>query len=95
MSSIERSGSRADATDYEAAITDIVDQGVAAIRGARAGVEEAAAGLGEKGREALQGARDVRDGVADVVLNAIKTRPYTTLAIAGLIGFAYGAFRRR
>jgi ElaB/YqjD/DUF883 family membrane-anchored ribosome-binding protein len=96
MSTTERTASRANATtDYEAAITDIVDQGVAAIRGARAGVEGAAADIGEKGREALQGARDVRDSFADAVLNSVKTRPYTTLAIAGLIGFAYGAFRRR
>src|ERR1044072_1058343 len=96
MSTTERTASRANArTDYEAAITDIVDQGVAAIRGAKAGVEEAAAGIGETGREALQGARDVRDSLADAVLNSIKTRPYTTLAIAGLVGFAYGALRRR
>jgi ElaB/YqjD/DUF883 family membrane-anchored ribosome-binding protein len=96
MSTTERTGSRATATtDYEAAINDIVDQGVAAIRGAGTRVEQAAAGIGESGREALQGARDVRDSLADAVLSSIKTRPYTTLAIAGLIGFAYGAFRRR
>jgi ElaB/YqjD/DUF883 family membrane-anchored ribosome-binding protein len=87
--------SRASATpDYEAAINDIADRGIAAIRGARTGIEDAAAEIGETGREALQGARDVRDTLADAVLNSIKTRPYTTLAIAGLIGFAYGAFRR-
>ena len=51
--------------------------------------------VGETGREALQGARDVRDSLADALLDAIKTRPYTTLAIAGLVGFAYGALRRR
>jgi hypothetical protein len=95
MSSTERTGSRASATtDYEAAITDIVDRGVEAIRGVSAGVEEAAAGIGETGREALQGARDVRDSLGDAVLRSIRTRPYTTLAIAGLIGFAYGALRR-
>ena len=87
---------RATATpDYEAAINDIADRGIAAIRGARTGIEDAAAEIGETGREALQGARDVRDTLADAVLNSIKTRPYTTLAIAGLIGFAYGALRRR
>lgn len=93
--SITQSTPRAAATpDYEAAINDIADRGIAAIRGARTGIEDAAAEIGETGREALQGARDVRDTLADAVLNAIKTRPYTTLAIAGLIGFAYGAFRR-
>jgi len=29
------------------------------------------------------------------ILDSIKARPYTTLAIAGLIGFAYGALRPR
>ena len=95
MSSTQRTGSRAAATtDYEAAINDIADRGIAAIRGAGTRVEEAAAGIGETGREALQGARDVRDSLAEAVLRSIKTRPYTTLAIAGLIGFAYGALRR-
>lgn len=95
MSSTERTGSRAAATtDYEAAINDIADRGIAAIRGAGTRVEAAAAEIGETGREALAGARDVRDSFADAVLNSIRTRPYTTLAIAGLIGFAYGAFRR-
>jgi ElaB/YqjD/DUF883 family membrane-anchored ribosome-binding protein len=96
MSSTERTGSRVDATtDYEAAINDIADRGIAAIRGASTRVEEAAADIGERGRETLQGARDVRDSLADAVLNSVRTRPYTTLALAGLIGFAYGAFRRR
>lgn len=96
MSSTERTGSRVTAkTDYEAAINDIADQGIAAIRGGKARVEEAAANIGETGREALRGARNVRDTMADALLDSIKARPYTTLAIAGLIGFAYGAFRRR
>lgn len=94
MSSTGHTGSRGGAIDYEAAINDIAEQGVAAIRGAKAGVEEAAAAIGETGREALQGARDVRNALGDAVLTSIRTRPYTTLAIAGLIGFAYGAFRR-
>jgi ElaB/YqjD/DUF883 family membrane-anchored ribosome-binding protein len=96
MSNTEHTGSRVAATtDYEAALNDITERGVAAIRGAKAGVEEVAADIGEKGREAMQGARDVRDTLANTLLDSIKTRPYTTLAIAGLIGFAYGALRRR
>jgi ElaB/YqjD/DUF883 family membrane-anchored ribosome-binding protein len=94
MSSTQGTPRAAATPDYEAAINDIADRGIAAIRGARTGIEDAAAEIGETGREALQGARDVRDTLADAVLNSIKTRPYTTLAIAGLIGFAYGAFRR-
>lgn len=95
MSSTESNFPRAAATpDYEAAINDIADEGIAAIRGTRTGVEQAASEIGETGREALQGVRDVRDTFADAILTSIKVRPYTTLAIAGLIGFCYGAFRR-
>jgi hypothetical protein len=32
--------------------------------------------------------------VHGAILHSIRVRPYTTLAIAGLIGFAYGALRR-
>ena len=95
MSTAERSAPRPAAMDYEAAINDIADKGIAAIRDGKARVEEAASDIGETGREALQGAREVRDTLADALLNAIKTRPYTTLAVAGLVGFAYGALRRR
>ena len=96
MSNIQGTGSRAAGTaDYEAALNDITERGVAAIRGAKADVEAAAADIGEKGREAMQGARDIRDTLENTLLDSIKTRPYTTLAIAGLIGFAYGAMRRR
>ena len=38
--------------------------------------------------------RRCSDSVNGAILHSIKVRPYTTLAIAGLIGFAYGAFRR-
>ena len=96
MSSTGRTASRnAATTDYEAALDDITERGIAAIRGAKAGVEEVAADIGEKGREALQGARDVRDTLGDALLDSIRTRPYTMLAVAGMIGFAYGALRRR
>jgi hypothetical protein len=53
------------------------------------------ANVADRGREALDSAREVRAGVADVILNSIKVRPYTTLAVAGAIGFVYGAMRRR
>jgi hypothetical protein len=36
----------------------------------------------------------VQNSVNGAILHSIKVRPYTTLAIAGLIGFAYGALRR-
>jgi ElaB/YqjD/DUF883 family membrane-anchored ribosome-binding protein len=37
----------------------------------------------------------MRDSVADAILDSVRRRPYTTLAIAGAIGFLYGAMRRR
>jgi ElaB/YqjD/DUF883 family membrane-anchored ribosome-binding protein len=96
MSNAERTGPRANpAGRYDAAIDDITARGAAALRDTKAGIEDVVADVSETGREALQGARDVRDSLAGALLDAIKTRPYTTLAIAGLIGFAYGALRRR
>ena len=74
------SGSRASTSVTD----DIATRGAAAV-----------ADISEMGGEALRSARDVRDTFADAILNSIKARPYTTLAIAGLIGFAYGAMRRR
>lgn len=96
MSSTERTGPRANpATDYKSAVEDITSRGAAAIRGAKTGFDDAVSDATEKGREALDSARDVRDTFADAILSSIKTHPYTTLAMAGLIGFAYGAMRRR
>ena len=96
MSSTGHSGSRASAaTGFESAIDDIAAKGTAALRDTKAGIDDVVADVSEKGKEALNGAREVRDTVADVVLDSIRTRPYTTLAIAGLIGFLYGAMRRR
>jgi hypothetical protein len=94
MSNAERTA-RAATTDYAAAIDDITAKGAAAIRGAKTGFDDAVSEAAEKGREALDTAREARDSVTDFVLQSIRTRPYTTLAVAGLIGFAYGAMRRR
>ena len=82
-------------SDIEAALDDIATKGAAAIRNTKAKVDEAVSDATEKGQEALQRARDVRDTVSDVILDSVRTRPYTTLAIAGAIGFLYGAMRRR
>ena len=96
MSTAERSGPHANAAGrHDSAIDDITARGAAALRDTKAGLDDIVSDVGETGREALQGARDMRDSLADALLNAIKTRPYTTLAVAGLVGFAYGALRRR
>jgi ElaB/YqjD/DUF883 family membrane-anchored ribosome-binding protein len=88
MSTTERTGPRSAADDLTA-------RGTAALRDAKAGFDSVVDDVGQKGREAMRSARDVRDTFADAVLDAVRTRPYTTLALAALAGFAYGAMRRR
>jgi ElaB/YqjD/DUF883 family membrane-anchored ribosome-binding protein len=96
MNDIPRSAAAAHSTrEIEAALDDITARGVAAIRDTKAGLDDAVAHAADKGREALDSAREVRAGVAGAILNSIKVRPYTTLAVAGAIGFVYGAMRRR
>jgi ElaB/YqjD/DUF883 family membrane-anchored ribosome-binding protein len=82
-------------SDIESALDDITAKGAAAFRDTKASFNEAVSDVTEKGQEALRGAREVRDSFADAILESIRTRPYTTLAIAGAIGFLYGAMRRR
>lgn len=89
------SQSASSVADIEAALDDITAKGAAAMRNTRARVDEAVSDATEKGQEALQRARDARDSLGDFVLESVRTRPYTTLAIAGAIGFLYGAMRRR
>jgi len=96
MNDIPRSAAAADSTrEIEAALDDITARGIAAIRDTKAGFDGAVTQVAGRGQEALDSAREARASVADVILNAIKLRPYTTLAVAGAIGFAYGAMRRR
>ena len=76
------------------AADDIATRGSAALRDARAGLDDAVENVSEKGREALRGAREVRDTFDDAIRNSLRTHPYTTLAIAGLIGFACAVMRR-
>jgi ElaB/YqjD/DUF883 family membrane-anchored ribosome-binding protein len=82
-------------TDYEAALDEIAERGAAAFKNTRARVESVVSDAADKGEEALQSAREVRDTVADAILRSVRERPYTTLAIAGFLGFLYGAMRRR
>jgi len=91
MSNAERTGSR----NGPSANDELAARGAAAMRDIKAGLDDAVAGVNETGREALQGAREVRDTFADAILDSVRTRPYTTLAIAGFIGFVCGAMRRR
>lgn len=82
-------------TDYEAALDEIAERGAASFKNTKARVEGVMSDVADKGEEALNSAREVRDTVADTILRSVRERPYTTLAIAGFIGFLYGAMRRR
>ena len=96
MSSTQPAGQRTNGMkDYEAALDDIAERGAAAIRNTKSRVEDTMTNVADKGQEALDGARDIRDTAADAILRSVRTRPYTTLAIAGFIGFLCGALRRR
>jgi len=76
-------------------VDDIATRGSAALHDAKAGLDEALENVSERGRDALRGAREMRDTLDDAVRASVKAHPYTALAIAGLIGFTYAAIRRR
>ncbi len=91
----EHHGSKfGDRSDYEAALDDITRRGVSAIRSTHRRVDRAISGAADASRDALDSAEQVRDSMSGAILHSIKVRPYTTLALAGLIGFACGALRR-
>jgi hypothetical protein len=75
MSNTERTEPRM-RPGYESGIDDIAERGAAGLHEAKAGVDEAVADARHKGSEALDGARDLRDAVADAILDSIRTRPY-------------------
>jgi ElaB/YqjD/DUF883 family membrane-anchored ribosome-binding protein len=96
MSNTERLGPRAaPLKNFEAELEQIATRGAAAIRSTKAGFDDVARAVSDKGQEAMESAREARDTIADTIRHSIKVRPYTTLAIAGFIGFLYGAMRRR
>jgi ElaB/YqjD/DUF883 family membrane-anchored ribosome-binding protein len=57
----------------------------------RTNVRTASGGSGE----ILDGARDVRDILANAIDKSIETRPYTTLGLAVAAGFLLGAIWMR
>jgi ElaB/YqjD/DUF883 family membrane-anchored ribosome-binding protein len=82
------------ATDYEAKLDDITKRGISALRTAEKKANAAISSAADASRDALDSAEQIRESVRGAILHSIKVRPYTTLAIAGFIGFAYGALRR-
>ena len=81
-------------TNYENALDDITRRGITAIRSTHRQVDSAISNTADAARSAVDSVEKVQDSVHGAILHSIKVRPYTTLAIAGLIGFAYGAMRR-
>ena len=70
-------------------------KGNVAWRKAKSGVEGVISDAETKGQEAVHAVREVGDNVIGAVDESIKTRPYTTLALALGLGILFGATWRR
>ena len=55
----------------------------------------AVAGARDTGLEAVNAVREVRDNMSTALDKSLQTRPYTTLAMAALLGFVLGAMWAR
>jgi ElaB/YqjD/DUF883 family membrane-anchored ribosome-binding protein len=62
---------------------------------ARSGVDEALADVEDRGQDAIDAVREVGDNMVAAIDESLKSRPYTTLALAVGIGFLFGATWRR
>ena len=87
---------RSDVTRLGNQLADIfASRGGAAWNRARSNVEGVMSDVSAKGQEAVEAVREVGDNVVDAIDESLKTRPYTTLALAVGIGFLFGATWRR
>jgi ElaB/YqjD/DUF883 family membrane-anchored ribosome-binding protein len=87
---------RDDVTKLTSQIADILaSRGGAAWRKAKDNVGGVASDIQDKAMEGVGAVREVGDNMVDAIDESIKTRPYTTLAIAAGIGFLFGAIWRR
>jgi ElaB/YqjD/DUF883 family membrane-anchored ribosome-binding protein len=87
---------RSDVTRLGNQLADIfASRGGAAWSRARTNVEGVMSDVSAKGQEAVEAVREVGDNVVDAIDESLKTRPYTTLALAVGIGFLFGATWRR
>ncbi len=50
-------------------------------------------GVGAKGREAVEGIREVKDNLTGAIDTSLEQRPYTTLAVAFGLGFLLARLR--
>jgi len=75
----------------------LADKGGTAWQRAKAGVDEAVAELRDKHGEGpkVDALRDVSEHFVEALDESLKTRPYTTLALAAGVGFLLGAVLRR
>ena len=69
--------------------------GQAAWRRAKASLDDTVADAQDKGREAASAVREVSGHFTEALDEAIKTRPYTTLALVAGLAFLFGAAMRR
>ena len=87
---------REDVTRLASQITDIfAARGNAAWTRARANVEGVVSDVSAKGQDAVDAVQEASERVVDAIDDSLRTRPYTTLAIALGIGFLFGAMWRR
>ena len=76
-------------------IADILaSKGSAAWKRAKSNIDGVISDVEDKGMEAVDAVRAASDQVVDAIDESIKTRPYTTLAIAFGLGFLFGVTRR-
>jgi ElaB/YqjD/DUF883 family membrane-anchored ribosome-binding protein len=73
----------------------LASKGTKAFARAKSNVGGVISDAQDAGMEAVGAVREVGDNVVDAIDESIKTRPYTTLALAVGIGFLFGATWRR
>jgi ElaB/YqjD/DUF883 family membrane-anchored ribosome-binding protein len=86
---------RDDVTRLTQQIADILaNKGGAAWNRAKSNIDGVISDVENKGMEAVDAVREASDHVVEAIDESIKTRPYTTLAIAFGLGFLFGVTRR-
>src|SRR5260370_39303552 len=87
---------RDDVTRLASQITDIfAAKGTAAWARAKSNVEDVVSDVSAEGQEAVDAVQEAGDRMIDAIDESLKTRPYTTLAVALGIGFLFAALCRR
>ena len=74
---------------------NIAEMSAAALRDAKANLDETIAIVSEKSEETLDALRAVSDALTDRARGELQRRPIVTLAVAVGVGFLIGAAWRR